>query len=211
MFVKNLKLNKGWYRAKALLLVLSFLFLERKVYMKIFLVRKKSGSGKGEVAKLIKEFYIYKLEESVITEFSKYLKLYATELTEWDGNPATKPREYLQNIGDLVRSMDSNFLISRMIEDIEVYKNYVQNVIISDVRFPKEIDEMALNYDNVYSIYVDNQFRESTLSLKEQSHPSETSLETYPDFDLSIANDSDLNSLKDKVFKFLEGIENENK
>ena len=98
-----------------------------------------------------------------------------------------------------------------MIEDIEVYKNYVQNVIISDVRFPKEIDEMALNYDNVYSIYVDNQFRESTLSLKEQSHPSETSLETYPDFDLSIANDSDLNSLKDKVFKFLEGIENENK
>lgn len=179
--------------------------------MKIFLVGGKSGSGKGEVAKLIKEFYIYKLEESVITEFSKYLKLYATELTEWDGNPATKPREYLQNIGDLVRSMDSNFLISRMIEDIEVYKNYVQNVIISDVRFPKEIDEMALNYDNVYSIYVDNQFRESTLSLKEQSHPSETSLETYPDFDLSIANDSDLNSLKDKVFKFLEGIENENK
>ena len=211
MFVKNLKLNKGWYRAKALLLVLSFLFLERKVYMKIFLVGGKSGSGKGEVAKLIKEFYIYKLEESVITEFSKYLKLYATELTEWDGNPATKPREYLQNIGDLVRSMDSNFLISRMIEDIEVYKNYVQNVIISDVRFPKEIDEMALNYDNVYSIYVDNQFRESTLSLKEQSHPSETSLETYADFDLSIANDSDLNSLKDKVFKFLEGIENENK
>ena len=179
--------------------------------MKIFLVGGKSGSGKGEVAKLIKEFYIYKLEESVITEFSKYLKLYATELTEWDGNPATKPREYLQNIGDLVRSMDSNFLISRMIEDIEVYKNYVQNVIISDVRFPKEIDEMALNYDNVYSIYVDNQFRESTLSLKEQSHPSETSLETYPDFDLSIDNDSDLNSLKDKVFKFLEGIENENK
>ena len=120
--------------------------------MKIFLVGGKSGSGKGEVAKLIKEFYIYKLEESVITEFSKYLKLYATELTEWDGNPATKPREYLQNIGDLVRSMDSNFLISRMIEDIEVYKNYVQNVIISDVRFPKEIDEMALNYDNVYCV-----------------------------------------------------------
>ena len=81
---------------------------------KIICLIGKSGSGKGEVAKLIKEFYIYKLEESVITEFSKYLKLYATELTEWDGNPATKPREYLQNIGDLVRSMDSNFLISRI-------------------------------------------------------------------------------------------------
>ena len=189
-------------------------FLDQKVIDNVSLQSIINNDFKVENNEISVEV-ISKMEANLIDsfndEFSKYLKLYATELTEWDGNPATKPREYLQNIGDLVRSMDSNFLISRMIEDIEVYKNYVQNVIISDVRFPKEIDEMALNYDNVYSIYVDNQFRESTLSLKEQSHPSETSLETYPDFDLSIANDSDLNSLKDKVFKFLEGIENENK
>ena len=83
--------------------------------MKIFLIGGKSGSGKGEVAKLIKEYYIYKLEESVITEYSKYLKLYATELTDWDGNPVTKPRKYLQSIGDVARGIDSKFLINRMI------------------------------------------------------------------------------------------------
>lgn len=177
--------------------------------MKIFLIGGKSGSGKGEVAKLIKEYYIYKLEESVITEYSKYLKLYATELTDWDGNPVTKPRKYLQSIGDVARGIDSKFLINRMIEDISIYKNYVENIIISDVRFPLEIDEMALNFDNVYSIYVENQFIKSNLSVEEQAHLSEVALETYPDFDATIVNDGDLNQLKDKVFKCLEVLENE--
>lgn len=177
--------------------------------MKIFLVGGKSGSGKSEVAKLIKEYYIYKLEESVITSFSKYLKMYATELTEWDGNPVTKPREYLQNIGDVVRTIDKRFLTGRLVEDIMVYQKYVENIIIADVRYPQEIDELSLSFDNVYSIRVENQFRESKLTLKEQSHPSETSLETYQDFDVTIINDSDVNALKDKVFKFLEGLENE--
>ena len=112
--------------------------------MKIFLVGGKSGSGKSEVSKLIKEYYIYKLEECVITSFSKYLKLYATELTDWDGNPATKPREYLQNIGDVVRNIDKRFLTSRLIEDIILYQKYVDNIIISDVRYPAEIDELSL-------------------------------------------------------------------
>ena len=112
--------------------------------MKIFIIGGKSGSGKGEVAKLIKEYYIYKIEESVITNYSKYLKLFATELTDWDGNPATKPRTYLQEIGDVVRKYDNNFLINRMIDDINIYKKYVNNVIISDARLPEEIDEKEI-------------------------------------------------------------------
>ena len=47
--------------------------------MRIFLVAGSAGSGKGEVAKLIKEYYIYKLENCVITEYSKYLKLFVEE------------------------------------------------------------------------------------------------------------------------------------
>lgn len=179
--------------------------------MRIFIVGGKSGSGKGEVAKLIKEYYIYKIEESVITSFSKYLKMYATELTDWDGNPSTKPRGYLQTLGDTVRGYDNNFLINRIKEDINIYSKFVNNVIISDARMPEEIDEIAVSFDNVYSIYVDNQFRASTLSLTEQMHKTETALEEYTDFDLYISNDSDINSLKSKVFKFLDGVENDNK
>ena len=173
--------------------------------MKIFLVGGKAGSGKGEVAKLIKEYYIYKLENCVITEYSKYLKLFAKELTDWDGNPNTKPRKYLQELGDKIRKLDKKFFINKMIDDLKVYEELVENVVVSDVRFPEEIEEIKLNYDNVYSLYVENQFGKSKLTLEEQTHRTETALESYNEFDYVLANDT-LESLKEKVFKYLDGI-----
>ena len=173
--------------------------------MRIFLVAGKAGSGKGEVAKLIKEYYIYKLESCVVTEFSKYLKGFAKELTDWDGNPNTKPRSYLQELGDKIRNVDSKYFINNMIDDLRIYESVVQNVVISDVRMPDEIEDIKLNYDNVYAIYVENQFSPSKLSIEEQSHITETALENYEDFDYILAND-EMSSLKDKVFKYLEGI-----
>jgi dephospho-CoA kinase len=174
--------------------------------MRIFLIAGKSGSGKNEVAKYIKEYFIYKLEESVITSYSKYIKSFARELTDWDGNPETKPRKFLQDIGRDIRKQDSKYFTRRMIEDISIYSKYVQNVIIDDVRMPLEIEEMRDNYDNVYALYIVNQFGPSKLSVEEQADITETALENYSDFDLIIAND-DQKTLKDKVFKFLEGIE----
>jgi hypothetical protein len=71
---------------------------------------------------------------------------------------------------------------------------------------PLEIEEMRDNYDNVYALYIVNQFSPSKLSVQEQADITETALENYNDFDATIAND-DQKTLKDKVFKFLEGIE----
>ncbi len=174
--------------------------------MRVFLIAGKAGSGKGEVAKFIKEFYIYKLEKSVITEFSKYLKLYLQELTEWDGNPKTKPRKELQTLGAKIRKLDENFLINRMIDDIEVYSDEVDNVIVADVRLPKEMDILKSELPNVYSIYVENQFSKSILSVDEQADVTETSLESYDHFDYILAND-EYDKLKEKVFKVLESLE----
>lgn len=174
--------------------------------MRIFLIAGKAGSGKADVARYIKEYYIYKLEESVITEYSKYIKLFAKELTDWDGQNANKPRRYLQLAGAELRSMDPNYFTRRMIEDIDFYKNHVQNIIIDDVRMPNELKAIYDSYDNVYSIYVINQFSTSKLSIEEQSDITETALEEYPDFDLTLIND-DEKTLKDKVFKFLEDNE----
>ena len=173
--------------------------------MRIFLVAGKAGSGKGEVAKIIKEYYIYKLEKCVITEYSKPLKKFAQELTDWDGNPNTKPRKYLQDLGDQIRKIDSKYFINKMLDDLKIYETLVDNVVISDVRMPDEIEDIKLNYDNVYSICVENQFGASKLSIEEQAHITETALEDYAEFDYILANDS-YENLKDKVFKFLEGI-----
>ncbi len=173
--------------------------------MKIFVVGGKSGSGKNEVAKMIEEFYIYKLQKCVITEFSKYIKNFARELTDWDGLSQNKPREFLQQFGSYVRSYDEKFLTRRMIEDIELYKNYADIVIISDARMPLEFEEMKDNFDDVTSILVINQFSPSKLTLAEQSDITETALENYNDIDYVIAND-ELAKTKEKVFKILEGL-----
>ena len=174
--------------------------------MKIFLVGGKAGSGKSEVAKYIKEYYIYKIESCVITEYSKYLKRFAIELTDWDGNANTKPRTYLQELGDKIRDLNSKYFINNMIEDLRIYKTLTENVVVSDVRYPDEIEDIKLNFDDVYAIYVENQFSKSNLTLEEQTHRSETALEDYPEFDYVLANDK-IEDLKDKVFKFLEGLE----
>lgn len=174
--------------------------------MKIFLVAGKAGSGKADVARYIKEYYIYKLEDSVITEYSKYIKLFAKELTDWDGQALTKPRRYLQQTGAELRKMDPNYFTRRMIEDIDFYKNHVQNIIIDDVRMPQEIKAMYDSYDEVYSMYIVNQFSKSKLTIEEQTDITETALEDCQNFDITIIND-DEKTLKDKVFKFLERIE----
>ncbi|NMA50452.1 MAG: hypothetical protein GX951_01200 [Mollicutes bacterium] len=174
--------------------------------MRIFLIAGKSGSGKNEVARLIKEYYIYKLEESAITSYSKYIKNFALELTDWDGTSANKPRDFMQKIGDVIRKENPNYFTSNMIKDIAVYRNYVKNLIISDVRMPGEIDKIRESFDDVYAIYVVNQFAQSKLTIEQQSHITENALEDYMDFDYTIANDV-MDNLKDKVFKILEEIE----
>ena len=174
--------------------------------MKIFVIAGKAGSGKGEVSRLIKEYYTYKMQNTVITEYSKYLKNFAIELSDWDGNPNNKPRKYLQELGDKIRRYDNKFFINRMVEDIKIYEEFVDNVVIDGARFPNEIEEIKLNFDNVYSIYVENQHDVSKLSIEEQSHITETALEDYKEFDYILANDK-MELLKDKVFKYLDGVQ----
>lgn len=178
--------------------------------MRIFLIAGKAGSGKNEVAKLIKEYYTYRRERTAITSFSKYIKNFALELTDWDGNDINKPRDFMQQLGDNMRKIDPNFLISNMLKDIIVYQNYVDNLVISDVRMPKEIDELKNAFPKSFAIYVVNQFGTSNLTIAQQSHITEIALENYNDFDFIIAND-DFNALKNKVFNVLDRIGNNGK
>ena len=160
---------------------------------------------KNKFAKLIKEYYIYKLEECAITSYSKYIKNFALELTNWDGTESNKPRDFMQRLGDDMRKNDPNFLVSNMIKDITIYQKDVENVVISDVRMPNEIEEIKNSFENVYAFYIVNQFGSSKLTIEQQSHITEVALEDYPDFDYIIAND-DLSKLKEKVFAILDKV-----
>lgn len=180
--------------------------------MKVILLCGKGGSGKSTVASLVKEYYTYQKKESVITEFSKYLKLYANEILGWDYNPETKPRKFLQDLGSRVRHslFNEDFLIDRMLDDLAVYEEYKDVVIIADIRLPREIDRIKEECKDTISVYVENQFSKSTLSVEEQTHETEVSLEQYNNFDYTVIND-DKDKLKDYVFKMLDEVENNGK
>ena len=90
--------------------------------MQIIILSGKAESGKNKVASIIEENL---KDKKVITiSYAFYLKEYAKKILKWDGLEDTKPRTFLQEIGDYVKEIDKNFLINRLLQDIEVYKKY---------------------------------------------------------------------------------------
>ena len=171
--------------------------------MRLFLVAGKAGSGKNEVAIFIKEL----LTNTVITSFSKYIKLFTLELTDWDGRDITKPRAELQNMGDKLRAIDKDFLTKRLLEDIEVYKREgISNVVISDVRLVNEIEFFKKLKDiEVITIRVNSETSKRNLTSDEKYHMTEIELDNYKGFDYTIENHFD-ETLKEEIIKILEGM-----
>lgn len=156
--------------------------------MKLILIAGKARSGKSLVAHLLKQMLEEKKLRVAITEYSKYIKLFAEELTNWDGISEPKPRAFLQNFGSFIRHEKNNnlFFIKRMKEDIEIYKNFVDILIISDVRLKEEIEEMGMF--NPLTIYVQNDNNLYDLSEEEKGHETEHDLDNYKNFLYSIKN-----------------------
>ena len=168
--------------------------------MKIIILSGKARSGKNEVANILKN----KLSgKTIIIAYASYLKTYAHEIIGWNLDENTKPRTFLQEIGDLVKKIDSKFLVNRILQDIEVYKNYFDNIIISDARFVDEIEMIKNKYD---SIVIRINGKESDLTEIQKHHNTETSLDDYNKYDYSINNDGNLNELEEKINNVLEEL-----
>ena len=175
--------------------------------MRVFLIAGKAGSGKSEVAKIIKDYYEKLKEKTVITEYSKYLKLYAREMLDWDGNNQNKPRDFLQEMGLFIREnlKQKDLLIKRMKTDMLVYEHFFKNVVISDVRYPEEIILMKEDYPKAISILVVNDLEDSPLTIKQARHKTEHALDNYEGFDYVIHNQFEQN-LKNEVYEILEEL-----
>ena len=170
--------------------------------MNIYLICGKAGSGKNEVASYLAD----KLGNAVVTGFSKYIKVFALELTDWDGSDGHKPREFLQEMGDNLRAIDPDFLTKRMKEDIEVYKTQgIENVIISDVRLLREIEYFKNNKKyHVVTVRVNSLVSKRVLTEAQRIHHTETELDKYKDYDYVIDNAFD-RSLYEEVDEIVKG------
>ncbi len=159
--------------------------------MLVILIAGKARSGKTLAARMTKELLEEKKQKVVITEYSKYIKMFAKELIGWDGSEP-KPRKFLQDFGSYVRheSHNPNYFIERMQQDLEIYEHLVDVVIISDVRLKEEIT--ALSHYKTISIHVLNDQNVYDLTEEEKNHETEIALENYSNFDYSIKNKNEL-------------------
>lgn len=183
-----------------------------KENLKIFLISGKARHGKTTTGNMIKTFYKQKGHKSVLTSFGKYIKMFVTEISDWDGNPDTKPRTLLQELGTEVIRVKlgmNEFFVKRLEEDIKVYSEYVDTIIIDDVRLPIEMDYYKEKYaKNIICIHIDRPNFKSDLNAKELQHVTEVQLDNYTDYDYTIINDGTLEDLNSKVMNIINEVEN---
>lgn len=104
-------------------------------------------------------------------------------------SPYWTGREIMQAFGSFYRSIDPNFWVKKLFRIMEE-KEY-NNVIVTDVRYPNEVDPILERGGYHIRIY-----RDIENKIHGQGHSSETSLDEDYKIDFSIKNNNTLDHLR---------------
>ena len=159
--------------------------------MKTYLICGKARHGKDTLASYMKKYYEALGKKVTILQLAAPLKALIKNHFGWDGREETKPRELLQHLGtDIIRVelAKDDYFIRRCCEDAIILGNFFDVIIISDGRFPIEIEYLKANLDNFVSIHIERPSLVSELKVAEQKHISETALDNYDKFDYKVIN-----------------------
>jgi len=183
---------------------------------KVILISGKALNGKDAFASLVKENLEQRGKKVAVTHFAKYIKntlidFYDAKTIGGNYNTIVKDdfvRTKLQELGTEVIREEMKyplFHVQRACEDIDIIKNDFDYIIIPDCRFWNEVDFTKAYFPrNVIDVRVKRLNFVSTLSEKQQNHPSETDLDDYP-FSW-ILEAEDLQKLKEEVDYFVKFI-----
>jgi len=137
--------------------------------------------------------------------------MYVKELTDWDGRDETKPRDLLQNLGTgIIREKlgRNDFFVKRLDEDFDVYNEYVNAVMVDDVRLPIEMEYFLEKYpERIVTIHIIRPNFDNALTSTQKSHVTEVGLDNYNDYDYTIMNDGSLDDLREKIDELIERID----
>ena len=155
---------------------------------KIFIISGKARSGKGDISKIISNYF--KDKKTITISFGHYIKDYAKRVSSWDGNEDNKPRELLQQLGiELIKNkIDNKLFIRRILEDIEIFSYFYDIIIINDARLIDEIETLKEKYKDSISIRVIRNNVSNKLTNEEKKHITETNLDNYTNFDYVVYN-----------------------
>ncbi len=172
--------------------------------MKVIMICGKARSGKDTLA----DFIINHLENKkpCKVQIGQYIKYYAMKYFGWDGEEETKPRDLLIHLGtDIIRNkIDQNFYINRLVQDLEVLSYFYDTFIVSDVRFPVEIEKVKEKYDNVVTIKIERDSEE--LNESQKKNITETALDDYNNYDYFINNNGTLEELENEAKNIIKKI-----
>jgi len=147
-------------------------------------------SGKAQNGKTTATNYISsKLDKSIELMIAKPLKDYARTILNWNGSEETKPRTFLQDIGNYIRfDLDKpDLLINRTIEDIQAMAKYCDTFFISDCRFKNELKLLKEVFQSeLLTIRIERQGFENDLTIIQKQHITEVDLDDYVGFDYVI-------------------------
>lgn len=168
---------------------------------KIFILSGKAKSGKNLMADIIEKYYSDK--KCIQLSYAYYLKQYVKKITNWDGSEENKPRDLLQSLGiDLLKKIDQNLLIRRVIEDIKVYSYFYDVIIVTDARLIEEIEEPKKIF-NCITIRINKD--SNNLTEEQRKHITETNLDDYQNFDYVVEN-KDIEDLKKQIINILKEV-----
>ena len=173
---------------------------------KIILIAGKARSGKSTLSEYLKKEYEKENKKVIISPYTKYLKKYIEEITEEKIDENNKPRELLQKLSsDLIKPLlGTDFFIKRQLEDIKIYAYFKDVIIIPDVRFPKEIEDLKKEYNNIVTIGIKRK-EENDLTEEQKKDITETSLDNYNNYDYLIENNNiDLKKEAQRIIKKIE-------
>lgn len=147
-------------------------------------------SGKAQNGKTTATTYLSsRLDKSVELMIAKPLKDYARTLLNWNGSEETKPRTFLQDIGNYIRFElnKPDLLINRTIEDIQAMAKYCDTFFISDCRFKNELKLLREVFaSELITIRIERQGFENNLTETQKQHITEVDLDDYVGFDYVI-------------------------
>lgn len=173
--------------------------------LKVFILSGKSKSGKDIVADIISSYY--GSENVIKVAYAYYIKDYLSRMGKYSEENKEKYRSELQNFSSdiLKHCVGDKFLINRVIDDIKVFSNFYNVVIITDARLISEIEIPKQYFENVTSIRIERNI-DNHLSKEQKNHITEIGLDAYSDFDYIIDNNGTYDELENKVYRILKGV-----
>lgn len=161
--------------------------------MKIYVIAGKAKCGKTTFGNCLREELKKKGLNPCVARITSPLYSYAADYFDWDPKSDEKPREFLQKMGtDIIKEKlgKKTFLLDRLREDIEILQEFFDTFIITDARFPEEIEYFKDKYNDVKTIKLIRKDYDDNLTDEQKMHITETAMDNYDDFDYFVENES---------------------